>query len=441
MTVVQFPPRSAGPVRPRHPESTILAALDVGSTKVCCLIAEVIKAKTRGPGEGQQRILKVLGFGHHGARGMRAGAVVDIEEAERSIRLAVDGAERMAGLSISDVHVSVAGGRPQCVAYSGSTRVASSEVGGADMQRAIENAMLSLNPGNRALLHASPVQYHLDDARGVKSPVGMFGEMLKVDINAVYAETGAMRNLGLAIARCHLNPVSYVLAPYAGARSVLVRDEMALGATYIEMGGATTSVAVYHQNRLCFADVVPLGGQHITNDIARGLSTPIAHAERLKTLHGSAIPSQSDEREHVAVPLVGERGVDTIHSVPRSMLTGIIRPRLEETFEMIRDQLEASPFAAMAGRRLVLSGGASQLPGVRELAGQILDRHVRLGTPTPLKGMPEAAMKPAFAVAAGLLDHALNPDAQILLPERRHAHAARREGYISRVGQWIMESF
>ena len=123
------------------------------------------------------------------------------------------------------------------------------------------------------------------------------------------------------------------------------------------------------------------------------------------------------------------------------MLTGIIRPRLEETFELIRDRLETSPFAAMAGRRLVLSGGASQLPGVRELAGQILDRQVRLGTPMPLKGMPEAAMKPAFAVAAGLLDHALNPDQQVLLPERRNNRTARREGYISRVGQWIIESF
>lgn len=438
MTVVQFP-RSAGPVRPRNPDTSIVAALDVGSTKVCCMIAEIVKLKNR-PGEGPQRGLNVLGFGHHGARGMRGGAVVDIVEAERSIRLAVDGAERMAQTTISEVLVSFSGGRPQCMAQSGEARLSGLEVGGADMQRAVENALRAFDPGNRVLLHASPVQFHLDDARGIQSPLGMFGESLKVDVNAVTAEPGAMRNLGLAIERCHLNVTGYVIAPYAGARAVLVPDEMAMGCTYVEMGGATTSVAVYHEGNLVYADVIPLGGQHITNDIARGFSTHVAHAERLKTLHGSAIPSQADEREHVAVPLVGERGVDSVHSVPRSMLTGIIRPRIEETFEMLRDRLDASPFAALAGRRLVLSGGASQLPGVRELAAQILDRQVRLGAPRALKGMPEAAIKPAFAAASGLLDHALNPDPVISLPERRGGQAVQ-SNYLARVGRWIAESF
>ena len=435
MTVVQFS-RSAGP-RARNPETaTVLATLDVGSTKICCMIAEVIRPKSRG----EAPRLRVLGFGHHGARGMRAGNVVDIVEAERSIRLAVDAAERMAQLSISDVHVSFSGGKPQCVSLAGEARVMSgAEVAGADMQRAIENAMQNFNPGSRALLHASPVQYHLDHARGIQSPAGMFGETLKVDINAVTADPGPLRNLGVAIGRCHLNVAGYVIAPHAGAKAVLVPDEMALGVTYIEMGGATTSVAVYHEGRLCFADVIPVGGQHITNDIARGLATHLAHAERLKTLNGSALAALSDDREHVAVPLMGEKGVDTVQNVPRSMLTGIIRPRLEETFELLRDRLEASPFAALAGRRVVISGGASQLSGVREVAAQILDRQVRLGAPHVVKGMPEVATKPAFAVATGLLQHALNPEPELSLPARRNQPLA--SNYILRVGRWIAESF
>ena len=161
------------------------------------------------------------------------------------------------------------------------------------------------------------------------------------------------------------------------------------------MGGATTGIAVFHDGHLVFADVMPVGGQHITNDIARGLSTTIAHAERMKTLWGSAMPTVVDDREMVAVPLLGERGVDTVHHVPRSMLTGIIRPRLEEIFEMVRDRLDQASFAKLAGSRVVLTGGGSQLTGVREIAGQWLNRQIRLGAPMPIAGMPEAARSPA----------------------------------------------
>jgi cell division protein FtsA len=206
------------------------------------------------------------------------------------------------------------------------------------------------------------------------------------------------------------------------------------------MGGSTTSVSVYQDGRLVFADVIPIGGQHITNDIARGLATPVAHAERLKTLHGSAIPTLADERELVAVPLMGERGVDTIHKVPRSKLVSIIRPRLEETFELVRDRLAASAFGEIASRRLVLSGGASQLTGVRELASEILSRHARAGFPRPLRAMPQTAHSPAFSVAAGLLDFALKPDVR-LVPGVAGGKRQGRDNYLLRVGRWITESF
>ena len=230
------------------------------------------------------------------------------------------------------------------------------------------------------------------------------------------------------------------MAPHAGARAVLAADEMAIGTTYVEMGGATTSVAVYHEGKLVFADVIPLGGQHITNDLARGLSTHIAHAERLKTLQGSVLPGLYDERDTVPVPLIGERGVDSVQSVPRSRLVGIIRPRLEEIFEMLRDRLQASAVADLACQRVVLSGGASQLPGLRELAAQTLGCQVRLGVPQALKGMPEIAVKPAFATVTGLLDHALNPDVGLSLPERRQGLSST-SNYLIQVGRWLKESF
>ena len=214
----------------------------------------------------------------------------------------------------------------------------------------------------------------------------MFGETLSLDLGVVTVEAPHLRNLTLAIERAHLAIAGFVMSPYAAARSVIAEDEKSLGVTVVDMGGATTSFAVFHENHLVSADIVPLGGQHITNDIARGLSTTIAHAERMKTLWGSALASQTDEREMIAVPLLGERGVDTVQQVPKSMLTGIIRPRLEEIFEMLRDKLEVIGVAHLAGRRMVITGGASQLNGVREVASQWLDRQVRLGTPAHVAG-------------------------------------------------------
>ena len=268
------------------------------------------------------------------------------------------------------------------------------------------------------------MQYQLDDAKGLKSPVGMFGETLGVDLNVVTAEPAHMRNLALAIERCHLVGRRYVITPYAAAKSVLADDEKALGVTLIDMGGATTGIAVFHNGNLVFADIVPIGGQHITNDIARGLSTTIAHAERMKTLWGSAIASLIDEREMVAVPLLGERGVDTIHQVPRSMLTGIIRPRLEEIFEIVRDRLERVGLRRIsAAGRVVLTGGASQLSGVREVAAPMARP---AGAAWRVRRCPRHARsraQPGFAVCAGLLKYALKPDTQYAIPKRSRQSA------------------
>ena len=186
-------------------------------------------------------------------------------------------------------------------------------------------------------------------------------------------------------------------------KSVLADDEMTLGVTLVDMGGATTGFAIFHDGHLVTADIMPIGGMHITNDIARGLSTTIAHAERMKTLWGSALASQVDEREMIAVPLLGERGVDTVQKVPKSMLTGIIRPRLEEIFELLRDKLEASGVAHLAGRRSVLTGGASQLNGMRDIAAQWLDRQVRMGCPAMSRACRKSPIRRALRSAPGLL--------------------------------------
>lgn len=444
MTVVQFQGKGAakGTVTPK---GGLIAALDIGSTKISCLIAEPVPAKHRTPEQGDRRNLKILGVGHQLSRGVRSGAIINVDEAERAIRLAVDAAERMAQRTISEVYVNVSGGRPQSRLYIGSAIThdgVGAQVSQRDLDNVLNEALAQVDPGRRTILHLAPLQYHLDDARGIKDPTGLFGDTVSLELGVVTVETPHLKNLTLAVERAHLSVAGFVIAPYAAARAVLAEDEKELGVTVVDMGGATTSFAVFHENKLVVADVIPVGGQHITNDIARGLSTTIAHAERMKTLWGSALSSTVDEREMISVPLLGERGVDTVQQVPKSMLTGIISPRLEETFELLRNKLENSGPAYHAGRRMVITGGASQLNGVSEVASRWFDRQVRMGSPVHIQGMPEAAHSPGFSVCAGLINYALVPDRHYALPKAKAQEVQRAQhGYVRRMGRWIADSF
>ena len=441
MTVVQLHANTQGR-GPVVAKGGVVAALDIGSAKISCLIAEAVAPKHRGSDGEERNGLRILGVGHQLSRGVRSGAIINVDEAERAIRLAVDAAERMAQRTIAEVYVNVSGGRPQSRLHSANIPTQTGQVSPRDMDNVLNSTLEQVDPGRRSILHLSPAHYQLDDAKGVKAPLGMYGATLGLELGVVTVEPAHLQNLSLAIERAHLTAAGFVVAPYAAARSVLAEDETSLGVALIDMGGATTSFGIFYDGNLAFADSIQLGGQHITNDIASGLHTTIAHAERMKTLWGSGLASQIDEREMIAVPLLGERGVDTVQKVPKSMLTGIIRPRLEEIFEMVRDRLEASGAAHLAGRRAVLTGGASQLTGAREVAAQWLDRHVRMGLPGQLPGMPESAHTAGFAVCAGLLKYALRPDIHYALPkEKARAIEHAQHGYMRKMGRWIAESF
>ena len=441
MTVVQLHGKSSG----RNTASdrrNIFAALDIGSSKISCLIAETVPAKHKMPGGTERMSLRVLGLGHQLSRGVRAGAIVNVDDAERAIRLSVDAAERMAQRTISEVYVNVSGGRPQSTCFTGYCPILGSAVSPRDVDSVIASAVSQIAPARRTVLHLAPIQYQLDDAKGIAAPLGMHGESLSVDLGVVTAESAHLRNLALAVERAHLSISGYVIAPYAAGKAVLAEDEMALGITLIEMGGATTSISIFHEGRLVFADSIPVGGMHVTNDLARGLSTTVAHAERMKTLWGSALSTSADDREMLSVPLLGERGVDTVQKVPRTMLTNIIRPRIDEIFEMVRDRLGQCAMAHLGGQRVVLSGGASQLAGVREVASLWLGKQVRLGTPTPVSGLPDAGRNPGFSVALGLLAYGLKPDPHCTMPARAAESLAQaQQGYVKRVGRWIADSF
>jgi cell division protein FtsA len=413
-------PRQA-PVRPR---GSLVAALDVGTTKICCFIARI---------EAEPRI---IGIGHQIARGMRGGAIVDLEAAGNSVRAAVHAAEVMAGETIGRVVGNLSGGYAGSRILRTEIDIGRREVGDAEMNRVLERGYTMRDGADRQVIHSIPVGFSIDDSRGVRDPRGMVGEKLGVNMHVVTAAKASMRNHAAVIGRSHLELEALVVSPYAAGLACLVEDEMDLGATVIDMGGGTTTIGVFFDGNLIFADTVPVGGGHVTNDIARGLSTPIAHAERLKALFGSAIASTLDEREMIAVPLMGDEDDSHVNHVPKSLLVSIIAPRVEETLEMVRDRLEASGVDKIAGRRVVLTGGACQLHGVRELAGHILDKQVRIGRPARIGGLAEATHGPAFSTAAGLLLFAMSERAESPRPVRPAAN-----GILGRVGQWLRENF
>ncbi len=401
-----------------------IAGLDIGTTKVCCFIARV---------EGAAG-LRVAGIGHQVSRGLRSGNVVDMEAAEESIRAAVDAAERMAGETIREVFVNSSGGHPASHTIGVEVSIAGHEVGESDVRRVLEQSRLEGDVQERHVVHAIPVGYTIDGSRGIRDPRGMYGERLGVDMHVVTAALGPLRNLATCVERCHLRIAGLVVSPHASGLACLVEDEMDLGVTLVDMGGGTTTLAVFYDGVLVQTDQLPVGGSHVTNDIARGLSTPMLHAERMKTLYGSAIPSASDENEIIDVPQVGETEQHSPNHVSRSILVGIIKPRVEETLELVRDRLQRSGFDKVAGRRVVLTGGASQLQGLRDLAARVLDKQVRLGRPIRVGGLAEATGGPAFSTCAGLLTYGLRHRAETA--ERLHEPEAQA-GRFGRLGQWL----
>jgi cell division protein FtsA len=377
-----FRPRQSGP----------FGVLDIGTSKIVCVIGRCESDLS----------LRVLGRGWQKGSGVRGGAILDIEAAERAIRACVGQAEEEAGTRLAKVTVNLTCGAPRSQVFNVQWPVGGRAVAEADIRRMLIESRNRATAEGRNILHSLAMDYTVDDAEGVLDPRGLHCDILNGRVHVIDAATTALRNLDACLARCDLEIAELVSAPMASALSTLVEDERMLGATVLDMGGGTTGMAVYAGGHLQHTTQLPLGGQHVTNDIARVLSTPVAHAERLKTLHGSAIPSPDDEREMLPVPLVGE-AEHQIAKVPRSMVVNIIRPRLEETFELVKARLEEEGLGRASGHRVVLTGGASQLTGTLEMAQRVLGRTARLGHPVALRGLPDTAAGPAFATAVGLL--------------------------------------
>lgn len=385
----------------KRPKGSIIAAIDVGSAKTACLVAQVIDDK--GTAE-------VIGIGHVASRGVKAGVIVDLKETADTVRQAVHAAENMAakimkGYPLRDVVMSVPSVYTQSQRASADVKI----MGHAITEQDITAALLRLEEdydNQSAIIHSIPTGFSIDGHSGVENPLGMHAGSLRVDVHCVLAETAALKNVIACAESSHLDVDCLCIAPYAAGLSALVPDEIEMGCLVIDMGAGVTSYAVFYHGAMIHAGAIPVGGWHVTNDLAAGLNTSFAAAERIKTLYGSTSSTLSDSNEMIEVPMLGEDSSVEEHHVPRSTLVSIIRPRLEETFELIRGDVDVHGMDPFTGGRVVLTGGASQLPGTRDLAHVMLNKQVRHGRPMNIHGLAEATGGPEFAATAGLLHYA-----------------------------------
>jgi len=383
-------------------KGALLAALDIGSSKTSCFIGRVVDDEAN---------VEVIGVGHKPSKGIKNGTIVNMDAAELVIRQTVHAAENMAadvmrGYPLREVVVNASGVHTKSHGQSAKVDIGGHDVTDNDVRRALAQAQSRSQSENAELIHTIPTFYRIDGQDGIRDPRGMYADELAVDINLITGDSVSLRNMASCIERSHLDIAALCSGAYASGLSSLVDDEIDLGCTVIDIGAGVTSFAVFHSGFMIYCDAVQMGGRHVTNDIATCLTTSIENAERLKILYGGAIAAQTDEGEMINVPKLGEEHSGTPNHVPRSFLIGIIQPRFEEIFETVRGKITDSGLDNVIGRRVVLTGGSSQIAGIRELAGHVLDKQVRVGKPIRLSGLPDAVCGPSFSAVSGLLTYA-----------------------------------
>jgi cell division protein FtsA len=418
----------------------MVASLDVGSSKIACMIARLKPSPPNEALRGRTHAVELIGYSQIQSRGVKAGSVVDLAECEKAVRHAVALAERMAKVRVESVLLSVSGGRQHGQLVEAAADIRGGSVTADDISRVTSAGMRHAAGAGRTVLHALPVGYALDGVKGIRDPRGMVARQFGVDMNVVTSDATVAKNLMLVVERCHLNVEAMASSPYVAGLSVLTDDEADLGAAVVEMGAGSTTIATYSGGRLVHASGFALGGQHITMDLARGIGACIADAERIKTLYGTVLTGGSDSRELMSVPTAGDDR-ETPQIVSRATIANIVRHRAEEIFEMIRDRLADSPFATEPRARVVLSGGASQLTGTVELATRILNRQVRIGRPLGFGRLPNEAKGASFSVPTGLLVYPQYAHLEHVEPRRTRQLRTGTDGYFGKVGRWLREGF
>ncbi len=392
----------------------VIAILDVGTSKVACLILRFDgdirprEADGVGPMAGQSQF-RVIGAATTRSRGVRFGEVANLAETERAIRTAVQAAQKMANVRVDHVIACFSGAEPRSYGLAGEWQLQNSVVTEPDVARVMAACDVPDIGHGREVLHAQPVNFALDHRTGLGDPRGQIGHRLAVDMHLLSVEADVVANLIHCIKRCDLEIAGLASSAYVSGISALVEDEQELGAACIDMGGGTTGISIFIKKHMIYADGVRMGGDHVTSDISKGLQVQLSVAERIKTKHGGIMATGMDDREMIEIG--GDSGdwEKDRRQVSRTELIGIMRPRVEEILEETRARLDAAGFDSLPSQQIVLTGGASQIPGLDALASRILGQRVRLGRPLRVQGLPQATTGAAFASAVGLCLFAAHP--------------------------------
>ena len=402
----------------------IFAVIDVGNSKVSCLIGTPVKTNNVQ--------IKALGFGQHASIGMSNGQVTDMKEIANSIARAVEGAETMAGFNINKIVCNLSGGRPITKIIRNKLKIENGRVAKGDILRLLKFKN-SYMIDNYEILSSSVIKYYLDNNTCVDNPIGIYTNTLTVEMNYTYGQKSLIKNLSSAVNLCHLSVEKFFICPEASGASTMIQDERTNGAVIIDLGANITSVGVFLNNKIIFSDSIPIGGLHITSDIVRGLGTKSEDAEKIKILHGSTLSHETDEYINLDIPIISDQGEIITQKIPKAMLTAIIKPRVEEIFELIQERLDQLTPNSNYINKVVLCGGGANLNNIRELASIFFKSNVRIGRPIGLIDLPEIVQTPSFACLTGLLIKSLEKEKNLNLKEMERGILK----YFGKLGNWF----
>lgn len=414
----------------------LVAGLDVGSAKTTAVIAEVVGELPR------ELSLRILGVGQVRTTGLRRGVVADIEETTRAIRQSLADAERMAGAKVDGLYVGIAGEHVSAMTSQGIVAVNGDEITRADIERAHEVARAQTIPQDRELLHAIPQEYAVDKTRGVRDPIGMVGMRLETEMYLVTIGSAPAMNLRKAVEKAGYRVRELVLEPLASALAVLSEDEKELGVALVEMGAATTDLAVFHEGKIRHLATLGYGGSQVTSDIVQGLGVTQADAERLKERYGAAYEPLVPPGEAVLLPGTPAQGE---RHVPRELLAHIIHQRLDEILTLGQREIERAGYSGRLSAGVVLNGGAAMMDGIRDLAAEVFGAGVRVGVPAEnVGGLREAVDSPRFTTVVGLAQygaHRLTLGGATTSARRMNLQAPGMDKIAQRVKTWLQDFF
>jgi cell division protein FtsA len=398
--------------RAKYDEPEIVVGLDIGTTKVTAVVGEV-----------DENGITILGVGNVPCRGLRKGVVSNIDWTVRSIRDAIEAAQTMAGVEIRTVYAGVAGSHIRCQPSDGVAAVAGGEVQKGDVERVLEGARAIPVDADRQILHVLPREFIVDNQDGIRDPVGMSGVRLQAKVNLITAATSCVQNVIRCAERCGLSVADVVLEPLASAEAILSEDEKEIGVVVIDVGGGTTDILLCIDGGIAHTSVIPAGGNNITSDIAAGLRTPMAEAERLKRNFGCALGRMVSDDDEIEVPGVGGHAP---RRVARRVLSDIIEPRVEEIFSVVRKRIEDTGLLEQLSAGAVLTGGAVLMEGMPEFAEEILGMPVRLGYPVGISGITQLVQGPQYATGVGLVRYGAEALRAARKPHHQQAPASQR---------------